>query len=122
MALLGTHDFSYEPLQWRKDEKSGRRIPAEFELLLTAGDYVLSGTVKEKTFLDSIDVLQSLSWPVRTAIKAFYTEPFLIRYLADCEIEMKHKNVALRTISASGVVETNVYNSEVRVSTFPEGY
>ena len=99
-------------MKWREDGKSGYEIPIEFKVFIKAGGYTLSGTVKEEQFLDSIDILEKLSWPVRTAIKALYTKPFLLRYLANCEIAVMEKNGEPHHISALGLVETNVYRSE----------
>lgn len=118
--LLATRDFHYEPLKWREEEKSAFNMPIEFEVFVNAGVYTLSGRVREEKFLDSIDVLKSVSWPVRAAIKAFYTDPFLLRYLANCEIEVRLDNGEKKSISALGVVEANVYYSRPKVLPFDD--
>jgi hypothetical protein len=109
--LQATSDFRYEPLKWREDGKSRFEMPTEFEVFINAGGYTITGKVKEWEFLDSIDVLEVVSWPVRSAIKAFYTSPFFLRYLANCEIDMINKNGERHHISTLGLVETNVYHS-----------
>jgi hypothetical protein len=112
--LVAIRDFRYEPVKWRKDRKSGFKMPTEFEISINEGGYSLWGRVKEGQFLDSIDILENVSWPVRMAIKALYARPFLLRYLANCEIDMVDKNGDLHHISAPGLVETNVYHVEVQ--------
>ena len=107
--LSATRDFQYMPLRSPEEPKSAFNMPVEFKLSVNAGAYTLSGSVKEEKFLDSIDVLETVSWPVRAAIKACYADPFLLRYLARCEIEVRTDNGQRKRISALGVVETNVY-------------
>lgn len=123
--LFATRDFQYEPLKWQKEQKSAFNMPIEFKLFVNAGSYTLSGRVKEEKFLDSIDVLESVSWPVRAVIKACYADPFFLRYLANCEIKVRFDNGEKKSISALGVVETNVYSVRPKVLSakdVPRGY
>jgi hypothetical protein len=107
--LIPVRRFLYKPLNWRKEKTSGLQIPQELMVSIKTDGYTLSGTIKEARFLDSVDVLSRLSWPVRTAIKAFYTKPYMIRYQARCDIHLTDSGGARHHISGMGVVGTNYY-------------
>jgi hypothetical protein len=107
--LIPVRSFLFRPLRSRKDETSGFQRPIAFEVSIKTGGYWINGTIKEERFLDSIDVLGQLSWPTRTLIKTFYTKPYLIRYLADCDINLTDRDGVQHHISGLGVVGTNFY-------------
>jgi hypothetical protein len=102
--LIPTRSFLYKPLKWRKESTSGLAIPTELQLCIKTDDYSVTGIIKESRFLDSIDVLGKLTWPVRTLIKSFYTKPYLIRYLTDCDINLVDKNGLRHQLSGVGAV------------------
>jgi hypothetical protein len=108
-TLIPTRSFLFRPLRSRKDETSGLQRPIAFEVSIKTGGYWINGTIKEERFLDSVDVLGQLSWPTRTLIKTFYTEPYLIRYLADCDINLIDRDGVQHHISGLGLVGTNFY-------------
>ncbi|MGD1969846.1 MAG: hypothetical protein PVJ88_08730 [Desulfobacterales bacterium] len=107
--LIPVRRFLYQPLKWRKEKTSGLQIPQELLVSIKTDDYTINGTIKEARFLDSIDVLGQLSWPVRTAIKAFYTKPYMIRYQARCDIHLTDRDGFQHNLSGLGVVGTNYY-------------
>lgn len=116
-ALVGTADkliagarrFTYKPLAWREDDDSGNKIPTELALALKAGGYTITGTVKESRFIDSVDVLGQISWPIRTMIKAFYSDPYLIRYFVQYELDVTDKDGTEEHLSGVGIAEANYY-------------
>jgi hypothetical protein len=116
-GLLGTADsmvgasrsFTYEPVTWRKDEKSGYKMPTEFQVEFKAGGSTVRGTVKEERFLESIDVLSQVSWPVRTLIKAFYSKPYLMRYLVHYELDVTNAEGTTEHIAGLATAEANFY-------------
>jgi hypothetical protein len=107
--LIPIRRFLYQPLRWRKEETSGLQIPEALALFIKTDEYTIEGTIKEARFLDSIDVLERLSWSTRTIIKTFYTRPYLVRYQARCDIQLTDNTGARHSISGLGVVGANSY-------------
>ena len=104
-----TRRFTYRPVRWRKEKESGEKIPTRFEVRIRTGGKTITGFVTEARFLDSLDLLSEVSWPVRMAIKAFYASPYLIRYLGAYELDVTDRDGNSEHISGIGVVETNGY-------------
>jgi Svf1-like protein len=102
-----SRNFLYTPQKWRSE--SGFKIPTELEITMNAGGYKVHGTVTEKRFLAAVDVLGQISWPIRMAIKAFYTNPYLIRYLGQYEIDITDKDGNVEHFSGVGLIEANYY-------------
>ena len=61
--------------------KTGYQRPTAFNFSAKAGKYTIAGSMKESRFLDAIDVLAQVTWPVRVLIKAFYANPHLFRHI-----------------------------------------
>lgn len=99
--------FLYTPTAWRTVE-GGKRIPTAFDVTVRTGGYEITGTVTESRFLEAIDVLGRLSWPIRTAIKTFYTDVWIIRYMGHYELDVTHGGET-RHISGEAYVEANLY-------------
>ena len=109
-ALIGpANNFSYTPVRWRKDHNSGFDIPTELSLELTTAGYTVKGTIREHRFLDSIDALASISWPVRMMIQAFYAKPYFIRYLVRYELDITNKRGVTEHISGIAPAEAVYY-------------
>ncbi len=102
-----TKGFSYTVKSSRK-HSSGYGIPTVMQVSINAGGYQISGTVTEARYLDAVDVLAQVSLPIRLAIKAFYTNPILIRSLGQYELDVTHNGVT-EHISGVGLVEANYY-------------
>lgn len=102
-----SRNFLYTPKKWRTE--SGFKIPTELEITMNAGGYKINGTVTEKRFLAAVDVLGQISWPIRMAIKAFYTNPYLIRYLGQYEIDVTDKDGNVEHFSGTSLLEANYY-------------
>lgn len=107
--LIPIRSFLYKPLKWREEKTSGLTIPTELQLCIKKNNYVITGTIKEVRFLDSSDVLGQLAWPLQTLIKPFYTNPYFIRFLAKCDINVIDKNGSQHTLSGNGVIGWNSY-------------
>jgi hypothetical protein len=116
-ALLGVEDkivaapraFSYVARKWHRDEASGLEIPTEFSLELSSNGYTVRGAVREQRLLESIDVLEHISWPIRILIKAFYAKPRLVRYIARYDLDITSPRGATEHISGTAPVEVNDY-------------
>lgn len=106
--VAGTRNFQLEPKAKRK-VASGFNIPSEYALLINANGYKVTGTIKEDRFLAAIDVLGQVSWPIRMAIKAFYTNPYFHRYTGKCELDVTDKAGNQRHISGTAVLEANFF-------------
>ncbi len=102
-------NFSFSPTQQVKDKKSKYTIPTAFNLALKTGEYTVKGTVTRTRHLDTLDVLGQVSWPVRVVIKAFYSNPFMHRYLAKLELDVTDKDGNTEHVSTLGVVEANFF-------------
>jgi hypothetical protein len=107
--LIPFRTYCYNPLKWRKDATSGLQIPEELALSIRTKEYTVEGTVKEVRFLESVEVLSRLSWSIRTAVKVFYSKPYLIRYQAQCDINLIDNSGVRYPISGLGVVGANYY-------------
>lgn len=108
--LIGsTRNFAFDLTNVRKDKKSGYSMPTAFKVSVKTGGYTVTGTVKESRFLESIDVLGQVSWPVRIVIKAFYSKPYMHRYIAQYELDITDNEGKTEHISGQGVVEANFF-------------
>jgi len=108
--LIGSmRRFAFKETAVKKDSKSKYKVPRKFKVSFKSGGYTIKGTVEESKFLESIDVLGQVSWPVRIIIKAFYSKPFMHRYLAQYELDVTDKEGKIEHISGLGVVEANFF-------------
>lgn len=107
--LTPIRSFLYKPLKWRREQTSGLDMPTELQLCIKTADYSITGSIKEMQFLDSIDVLARVPWPIRKIVKATYTRPFLIRYLARCDLDVTRQDGVRQQISVTGVAGLNSY-------------
>jgi hypothetical protein len=101
-------DFIYEPKSYRPDT-SPYKIPTELEIAFEGNGWKVSGNIVEEKFLESIDVLGQVSWPVRMLIKAFYTNPFLIRYMGHYELDVTGPEGKTERIKGTALIESNYY-------------
>ena len=116
-ALLGSNDrtlaearnLTFKPTKSRTDPESGYALPTTLDIAFSASGYSVTGTLREARFLESIDVLGQISWPVRTVIKALYTKPYLVRYVADYDLDVKAPDGTSKKISGLGLFEVNYY-------------
>ena len=104
-----TRDFRFEFVETRKEEVSGRDFPTEIGVRIRTGGYTLGGTIKEQSYLESIDVLSQVSWPVRTAIKALYTNPYMLRAVGRYELDVVDREGGIESISGLALYETDYY-------------
>jgi hypothetical protein len=107
-TMLPMREISFKPTAFRKD-KSKYDVPTAYDLSFKAGDYTVSGKVNEKRFLDGVDVLGQVSWPVRVLIKAFYANPFMFRSTMTYELSITAADGTVENLSGSTVVESNVF-------------
>jgi len=106
--LVGaTKNFVLNPSQPR--DVPGARMPTKLDVRVKTGGYEVTGTVTELRFQDSIDVLGSVSLPVRLAIKALYTNPYLMRYAGHYEFDVTDKDDATEHIAGECLVEVDTY-------------
>jgi hypothetical protein len=104
-SLHPLQDFRYTPTSWRQEPTSGRKFPTAFAVQIDQPGCQVTGTVRETRFLDAIDVLEHLSWPVRVLVKMAYT-PTMIRYFGRYDLAVTRAE-ATTTLSGIGLVETN---------------
>ncbi len=100
--------FTFTPTEWEK-HKAGYKIPLAFDVALKAGGYDVKGTVRMDTFLDAIDVLGQVSWPIRIVIKAFYSNPYMYRYVGAYELDITAPDGSKEHISGKSVIESNYF-------------
>ncbi len=114
-ALLGTAEaitgatraFTLRPTATR--EVAGQAMPTAFALSLEAGGTRLEGTIEEVRFLDAIDVLGRVSLPVRLAIKALYTDPWMLRWVGRYRFRLTGADGASHTVAGTAIVEVDTY-------------
>jgi hypothetical protein len=105
--LIPIRNFHYSPSKWRKENISGLDIPTELQLNIKTEHYSITGSIKEKRFLDSVDVLGQIAWPLRQLIRSLYAKPFLIRYLAGYDIDVIQKDGTRHRLRGSCIVGLN---------------
>ncbi len=105
--VAATRNFLFTPTSWTR-HSTGKDLPASAELSINAGGYQVHGTISDLRLLDAVDVLAQLSWPVRTAIRAFYSDVWLIRLLGRYELDVTD-STGTRHISGQAIVEANYY-------------
>lgn len=103
-----SRNFKLEPVAWRK-VASGFKIPTEYRVTIRANGYQVEGTVREARFLDAIDVLGQVSWPIRMAIKAFYTNPYFHRYTGRYDLVVTLKGGKTRHVTGEALLEANYF-------------
>ncbi len=114
LAVGGTivgplRDVRYATVETRRDEASGHDVPVALELEASAGDWRVRGTVRESRFLESVDVLGRLSWPVRTVIGALYSRPYTLRYFGRYELDLTSPAGVTAHASGEAPLEANFY-------------
>jgi len=107
--VVALRDFTYTPLRMQHDEAAGSDYPTELSLAITAEGYRVRGTIRQTRFLEALDVLGQLSWPVRTAIRAFYAKPFSLRYLGRYELDVTTPAGATTHVTGEAPLEANFY-------------
>jgi len=100
-------NFTFKPQDRRKTEKGKYDVPRAFAVDFTAKGYTVKGTVTYATHFDEIDVLGQVNAFLRAFIKAFYSKPFMHRYLADYDLTVTTSEGATEVIKGRGVVESN---------------
>ncbi len=116
-GVFGTNDklkgsmrnFSLKTTKKRKDSTSKYNIPVAFDVSFKTGKYSVKGKIAEERFLDSIDVLGQVSWPIRVVIKAFYSKPYLHRYWGRYELDVTGPDGKTEHISGLGIIEANYF-------------
>ncbi len=101
-----TRNFWLRGTEFR--EESGHRLPTELQVLVNTGGYQVEGTITELRYQESIDVLGRISFPVRMAIKAFYSDPWFLRYMGQCELDITKDGVT-EHVSHECLVEIDYY-------------
>ena len=101
-----TRNFRLEGTKFR--EEAGHRLPTEIDVLINTSGYKVTGTITELRYQESIDVLGRISFPVRMAIKAFYTNPYFLRYMGQCELDFTKDGVT-EHVSHECLVEIDYY-------------
>ncbi len=105
--ILGTtRNFWLNATARRKE--AGFSLPTQLQVLVNTNGYKVEGTVTELRYQESIDVLARVSFPVRMAIKAFYTNPYFLRYMAQCELDVTKDGVT-EHVSHECLVEIDYY-------------
>lgn len=107
-TMLPIRELEFTPTAQRK-HASGYDVPTSYTVSFKAGDYSVSGKVAEGRFLDGLDVLGQVSWPVRVLIKAFYANPFMFRSQMNYELTVTGPEGAAETLTGRTVVESNVF-------------
>ena len=102
-----SRNFIFQPTAWRT-HTSGRQVPTSINVTVNTSGYAITGTVTESRFLEGVDVLGRLSWPIRTAIKTFYTNVWFFRFMGHYELEIT-KDGQTTHVSGEGLVESNYY-------------
>jgi len=102
-----SRNFLFTPTTWRSHE-SGRQIPTSIDVTVNTSGYTITGKVTESRFLEGVDVLGRLSWPIRTAIKTFYTNVWFFRFMGHYELDIT-KDGQTSHISGEALVESNYY-------------
>lgn len=105
----GFKNFVFTPKDNRKIKEGGYSVPSGFDVSFKVGDYEVKGSLSEKKFLGSVDILGQVSWPIRMVIKAFYSNPYMYRWQCQYELDVTDKSGATEHISGVGVVETNFF-------------
>jgi len=106
--LVGsTTSFVLDPSRPRPVE--GGQMPTRLDVAVETGGYQVVGTITELRFQQSIDVLGSISLPVRVAIKAFYSAPYLMRYAARYDLDVTDDKGVTEHITGECLVEVDVY-------------
>ncbi len=106
--VASSRHFSLQPTAWR-DVASGFKIPSAYRLLINANGCKIEGTIRETRFDAAIDVLGQVSWPIRMAIKAFYTNPYFHRYRGQYELDVTDRRGTVRHVSGTAVLEANYF-------------
>lgn len=106
--LAKLREFTFKPTAFKKRE-ADCEVPTEFELQLAGGGYTVTGKVTEQKFLEAVEVLGQVSPAIRWAIKAFYANPYMFRWLAKVELDVKGPGGQTEHISALAVMETNYF-------------
>jgi hypothetical protein len=105
MPLYG---IELEPTAVRK-HRTGYEIPTAYALFAKAEGYTITGQLEEARFLDDVDVLGQVSWPVRMLIKAFYADPYIFRSVFDYDLDIIGPDNRKTTIEGQSVVESNSF-------------
>ncbi len=101
-----TRSFRLDATQHRREV--GFDLPTELQVLIDTNGYHVEGTVRELRYQESVDVLGRISFPVRVAIKAFYTNPYFLRYMGQCELDVTKDGVTDH-VSHECLVEIDYY-------------
>jgi hypothetical protein len=101
-----SRNFRLDATQTRPE--AGLSLPTELTVSMNSGGYQVTGTIRELRYQESIDVLGRISLPVRMAIKAFYTNPYFLRYMGQCELDVTHEGVT-EHVSHECLVEIDYY-------------
>lgn len=108
-VLAGVRDLTYTITSTRRDPGSGLDVPASIALEARGGGLTVRGTLEESRFLEAVDVLGRLSWPVRTAIKVFYARPWSLRYLARYRLDVTGPDGVTTHLEGVAPLECNYY-------------
>jgi len=101
-----TRNFRLNGTKFR--EEAGHQLPTEIAVLVNTNGYKVEGTITELRYQESIDVLGRISFPIRMAIKAFYTNPYFLRYMGQCELDVTKDGVT-EHVSHECLVEIDYY-------------
>jgi hypothetical protein len=66
--------------------------------------------LKETQFLESINVLGQLAWPMQKLLNSFCTKPYLIRCLPGNDNDVVDKDGLRHQFLGAGVVGTNSFS------------
>lgn len=105
--VASSRNFALSPTATR--EVAGVEMPTAFDVALDSGGWKVEGTITEARFQDSLDVLAQVSFPVRVAIKAFYTNPRMLRYAGHYELDVTSPEGTTEHLSGECMVEANTF-------------
>jgi len=105
-VLAASRDFQLDVTRSRT--VGSYQLPAELAIDFDAQGYQVRGSCAEQRFLEDIDVLAAISLPVRLAIKAFYSDPHLLRAGMRCRLEVTQGGET-ELLEGEALVETDYY-------------
>jgi len=107
--IMRAKNFTLTPKSSQTHAKSGIAYETSFDFSAGGSKKNISGTITMKQFLSGLDVLSVLSAPVRLIIKAFYTNPWQFKYLAEYDLVYTEEGQDPVPVKGIGIVEVHKY-------------
>jgi len=101
-------DWEYKEVGFREHTDSPYDLPTGWSLKLEQDDLKITGSITVKKTMMAIDVLESLSWPVRLLVKAFYSNAWQHFLLVDVELVIEHEGV-VEKVKGLGLATAEYY-------------